>query len=243
MGDLKWNQYGVNSPFTRLYFMIAESGWLDFESGRIDLIPGKVCVVPSNTKVDLRTDKKLEKIYFHITCEFAGRDILENINKPYAMTFLAEDLDRLTSAFRDSSPSGIIRIRGIILETLSRFFEDCIPEVSRNFSTALEYSDLFSYIDSNLSAKLSGVAICEHFGYIYETFRHRFKRDNKISLQQYIINRIIQRGATLLLLTDKTVQEIADDLGFQDEFYFSRLFRKKMEYSPREYRRVNALLR
>ena len=46
-----------------------------------------------------------------------------------------------------------------------------------------------------------------------------------------------------LLLTNWTLQRIAASLGFADEFYFSRLFKQKMEYSPREYRRINAVLR
>ena len=77
----------------------------------------------------------------------------------------------------------------------------------------------------------------------YETFRRKFRRDNGITLHQFIADRLIQRASLGLLLTKDTVQQIAAQLGFADEFYFSRFFKQKMEYSPREYRRINAVLR
>ncbi|MBW7455654.1 AraC family transcriptional regulator, partial [Paenibacillus sepulcri] len=40
----------------------------------------------------------------------------------------------------------------------------------------------------------------------------------------------------LLLRTDKTLKEIAAMLGYADVFYFSRLFKKVAEVSPRTYR-------
>lgn len=39
-----------------------------------------------------------------------------------------------------------------------------------------------------------------------------------------------------LYLTSKPVKEIAYELGFEDEFYFSRFFKKNAEISPQYYR-------
>jgi AraC family transcriptional regulator, transcriptional activator of pobA len=37
-------------------------------------------------------------------------------------------------------------------------------------------------------------------------------------------------------LTNKSVKEIAYDLGYGDEFYFSRFFKKNADVSPQLYR-------
>lgn len=37
-------------------------------------------------------------------------------------------------------------------------------------------------------------------------------------------------------LTYKSIKEIARDLGFEDEFYFSRYFKKKVGVSPKTFR-------
>ncbi|MBL7781182.1 MAG: AraC family transcriptional regulator, partial [Saprospiraceae bacterium] len=41
----------------------------------------------------------------------------------------------------------------------------------------------------------------------------------------------------LLLETSLTIGEIATRAGFESEFYFSRIFKKKTGFSPGEYRK------
>lgn len=56
------------------------------------------------------------------------------------------------------------------------------------------------------------------------------------TLSELISERIIIEAKRELYLTDKTVKEIAYELGYEDEFYFSRIFKDKTEISPRVYR-------
>lgn len=56
------------------------------------------------------------------------------------------------------------------------------------------------------------------------------------TLSDLITERIIVEAKRELYLTDKTVKEIAYELGYDDEFYFSRLFKVKTEISPQFYR-------
>jgi len=56
------------------------------------------------------------------------------------------------------------------------------------------------------------------------------------TLSDLITERIIVEAKRELYLTDKTVKEIAYELGYQDEFYFSRVFKVKTDISPQFYR-------
>ncbi|MES2457526.1 MAG: helix-turn-helix transcriptional regulator [Bacteroidota bacterium] len=56
------------------------------------------------------------------------------------------------------------------------------------------------------------------------------------TLSDLITERIIVEAKRELYLTDKTVKEIAYELGYDDEFYFSRLFKVKTDTSPQFYR-------
>lgn len=56
------------------------------------------------------------------------------------------------------------------------------------------------------------------------------------TLSDLITERIIVEAKRELYLTDKTVKEIAYELGYEDEFYFSRLFKVKTDTSPQFYR-------
>jgi AraC-like DNA-binding protein len=243
IGDQKWNQYGVISPFARLYYMIADCGWLDTEQGRIDLIPGTMYFIPPNTRVDLRTAQSIEKFYFHVTCRYLDTDILDGLNRCFVLPLQQSLLKQLLDAYQSGQMADLLTIKSLVYSTLASFIRDCLPDLSGRSELANRYQKLYAYIEKNLSAKLAVKDVCSDLGLSYETLRRQFRIDSGVTLHQYITDRLIQRAALSLLLTDRTIQEIANDLGFSDEFYFSRFFKQKMEYSPREYRRINAVLR
>jgi AraC-like DNA-binding protein len=56
------------------------------------------------------------------------------------------------------------------------------------------------------------------------------------TLSNLITERIITEAKRQLYLTSKPVKQIAFELGFNDEFYFSRFFKGKVAVSPQGYR-------
>ena len=56
------------------------------------------------------------------------------------------------------------------------------------------------------------------------------------TLTNLITERIIIEAKRELYLTNKSVKEIAYELGYDDEFYFSRFFKKNTDISPKVYR-------
>ena len=56
------------------------------------------------------------------------------------------------------------------------------------------------------------------------------------SLTNLITERIIIEAKRELYLTNKSIKELAYELGYDDEFYFSRLFKKNANVSPQMYR-------
>ncbi|NND31839.1 MAG: helix-turn-helix transcriptional regulator, partial [Saprospiraceae bacterium] len=56
------------------------------------------------------------------------------------------------------------------------------------------------------------------------------------SPSQFIRNYRLQKGLKLLRTSDKTVSEIAYEVGFADPNYFSRIFTKEFSKTPTEYR-------
>lgn len=55
---------------------------------------------------------------------------------------------------------------------------------------------------------------------------------------ELIQERLFIEAKRELYLTDKPVQQIAWELGFTDEFYFSRLFKRRADVSPTQYRQT-----
>jgi AraC-like DNA-binding protein len=48
----------------------------------------------------------------------------------------------------------------------------------------------------------------------------------------------VNQAQQLLLDTDKSITEIAMDVGFSDSGYFSRVFRREVGLSPTDYRQT-----
>lgn len=99
-----------------------------------------------------------------------------------------------------------------ILQTLKEAIE-------RDFKTKHSASD---YADTlNISAKALAKVTKTYF--------------NK-TLTELIAERIIIEAKRELYLTSKTVKQIAYELGYNDEFYFSRFFKTNADVSPQLYR-------
>jgi AraC-like DNA-binding protein len=64
-----------------------------------------------------------------------------------------------------------------------------------------------------------------------------FKRVTGYAPLMYLNHLRLQRAVQLLDTTSLPIKNISDELGFSDQFYFSRAFRKMHGYSPSEHRR------
>ena len=66
---------------------------------------------------------------------------------------------------------------------------------------------------------------------------HAFKREFGISPINYMISKRIEESKYLLTETDLSMSQIAQLLGFSSLSYFSQVFRRTQEISPKEYRK------
>ena len=75
-----------------------------------------------------------------------------------------------------------------------------------------------------------------NIGYSY--FRKMFKQYTGNAPVQYQLDLKIRRAREMLVSTDRTIKEIAFEMGFQSIHYFSRIFKKKTGVAPSEIRKT-----
>jgi AraC-like DNA-binding protein len=82
----------------------------------------------------------------------------------------------------------------------------------------------------------SSKTIARSLGLSYETFRKEFTRRTGQSPTNYRLVCLIERARALITERNFSNKQIAETLGFYDEFHFSRRFRQVMGCSTRDFR-------
>lgn len=78
--------------------------------------------------------------------------------------------------------------------------------------------------------------LARRLGISYESFRKTFTARAGLSPGQYRMAALIQKACRLLRGGNQGHKEIAEELGFADEFHFARTFRRHIGLPPGQYR-------
>jgi AraC family transcriptional regulator of arabinose operon len=92
------------------------------------------------------------------------------------------------------------------------------------------------YIEQNLAEALDLSQIAAATGVTPQYLTRLFRRELHITPMRYLWQLRTQRGVELLEDTGLSISEIADRVGFQSPFHFSRLVRQQHGCGPRELR-------
>lgn len=96
-------------------------------------------------------------------------------------------------------------------------------------------SNVQKYIDNHIEDRLSLNDVAAVFGLSPNYLSALFKKTCSTGFTEYITQKKISRAKVLLLEQDYKIYEVADKLGFESAFYFSKVFKKVEGVSPRDY--------
>lgn len=93
------------------------------------------------------------------------------------------------------------------------------------------------HILANLSDNLYLDTVAERVGISPQHLSRLFKDELETTFTRFVNDQRMERARYLLLTTPRGIAEIADEVGFRDADYFSRVFRRFSGRSPSEYRK------
>jgi AraC-like DNA-binding protein/uncharacterized RmlC-like cupin family protein len=94
------------------------------------------------------------------------------------------------------------------------------------------------YMTDHLADSIKLPELAAHTGVSKQHLIHIFNQKTGVPPVEYFLRMKMQQAGQLLDLTDLNIKEISNTLGISDPYYFSRLFKKIMGYSPTEYRSI-----
>ncbi len=240
--DLKedWIHKEITSPFHRLYFILSGRGKVYNSEKTVPLVPGKIYLIPANSTWSYASDPRLIQFFIHFKVHFMrGVDIFDGKKECMILDEPEDSIRSLLDVVRRESPESIVLFKsalyGIIARYIVRYGMDIRPHMER----VIKYEPLFKYINENCSAELQVSEVVKMVNYSQSTLYRSLKEDTGYSIKSYIDKTLVMMAQEYLLLSDKTIKEIAFAMKFKDQYYFSRFFKKHTGKSPLQYRRDN----
>ncbi len=92
------------------------------------------------------------------------------------------------------------------------------------------------YMQNHIDKRISLADMAGHCGLSVSQFSLIFKRKTMRTPMEYFNDLRIQNACRLLDFSMLSIKEISSQLDFEDQFYFSRVFKKTMSVSPLNYR-------
>ena len=132
----------------------------------------------------------------------------------------------------------------LLLDYCLRFYErQFITRAEANGTVLSRFENLLDEYFENSSAQTEGLPTVRYFAdkvcLSPNYFGDLVKKETGKTPQEYIQNKIIDLAKEMIIGTDKTVSEIAYELGFQYSQHFNRIFKKNVGCTPLEYRKMS----
>lgn len=94
----------------------------------------------------------------------------------------------------------------------------------------------YGYIRAHFREEISVAALAARTGYSTAQFIDCFRRAYGLTPKQYVTLLRLSRARLLLSVSDLTACEIAEHCGYEDPYYFYKLFRRRFGVTPTVYR-------
>jgi len=184
-----------------------------------DLNKNHFCTHNPNTPLDVYT------IYVHVDNlkpSSIRRWIIHND------TILGGMICRCVKQYAQNKPLSEMYLKPI----LGEFLLDDTKE--KEMSPAV--SKICGLLDKNTKILYQLDDMCRLTGYSKNQIIRLFRKDTDMTPIQFQLQHKMQYAAKLLCYSNKTIAEIAFETGIEDTNYFSKIFKKYIGLSPRNYR-------
>lgn len=231
-------QIRMDSPIGCVQYVISGGGILICNEKIYSVSAGDTFLIPegSNHTYFSNPDNQFERIWINFKGELAEK-LLEVYKLEKTVVFRKTDALPILARIQETCkatkhPKEYQNVTSrLFLELVQFLAEHCSDEED---SSSVE--QIRAYIDCNITRNLKLADIAVHFTLSKEHIIRQFKEKYGITPHQYIMQSRIRLAMILLKTTDKSVEEIADMLGFSDAKHLTMQFKKMLHYTPTQYR-------
>lgn len=232
------------SPQYILLYCIDGNGYINIKGQKHTLIPNSYFIIPKDVPHHYGTSlSEPWSIYWiHFTGDHADmlytRHLRGNVHETQTVPYDEQRIKLFNLIFSILGNSYNLKNMELVhiksLQFLSSFI---YPEEIYTSHYAVDQIDSsIKFMKENLDCCYSISELAARLNYSVSHYSDLFKRKTGFSPIQYFNQLKIQKSCQYLYFTDLNIKEICNQVGFEDPYYFSKIFKKLMGLSPAKYR-------
>ncbi|AIX73823.1 arabinose operon transcriptional regulator AraC [Pantoea sp. PSNIH4] len=152
---------------------------------------------------------------------------------------LRGEFDRLFANIEQTHNSGRRFAEELAMNLLERLLLRAVEEDPRSHQQIRDprIIEACQYVTSNLAGELKIEAVAKHVCLSPSRLAHLFREQMGVNLLRWREDQRVIRAKLLLQTTQEPIASIGREVGYDDQLYFSRVFRKRVGVSPSDFRR------
>ncbi|WP_265455131.1 response regulator [Enterococcus sp. HY326] len=206
---------------------------IDLSQRLADLTEKEIPNFIAELSQDQETVERTRMFRFFILIELKGL-IYRNENiDPDEIDIELDNIELLTTA-----PNNQQAFQGVLANLLPQLLAKKGNPMMQKYQSVIQQA--LNYIKENFAdPNISLKSVAEVVNLSAAHFSTIFSQSTGSTFIEYLTNQRIEKAKQLLLTTDLRLSDIAFEIGYNDPNYFSFLFKKKVEMSPKDYRQSN----
>lgn len=237
--------FDLCSPYWRLYVNKEHGGFIRTEGDRVPLEPGMLYLIPAWLRFSTGVTAPAIQNYVH----FEFQNFPSGLHRAHFQRMLALPLTgglRQTCAQwetaleQESMPwIALAHAYATVYSAMAAALKE-YPEGRDCFAWAAgsgRFKPALDFIADHLAVPIRNEDLARRCGMSTSHFIRTFRGALGMTPTQYVMDRRIASSAEMLTCTERSIEDIAEALGFSDRFHFSRAFAQRLNATPAAYRR------
>ncbi|MBL8995083.1 MAG: helix-turn-helix transcriptional regulator [Spirochaetia bacterium] len=216
-----------------LVLTLDSPGWIELGGKRLATSPGDLMVLPPNIDHRAHNERKALHLCLGISGEGSESFSMQILRPGAEIESGFDRLRREISEVRDFQEEIVkAQVNELSYRILRKIQNPETPDPKKN-----RVEKIKTLLDRRFPEPIRIGGLNDNALVSSDALRHAFRKEFGLSPLRYLIQKRIEEAKRLLAASSDPIREVARQTGFEDEFYFSRVFKKETGLSPRAFRK------
>ena len=239
-----WRDSNVTCPNSKIFYVTDGEIVISTKREKVIATAGDMVIIPAGTKHDFNLSEKqyASKYWLHADLFLDGKNLFDYLALPYKVhvgesDVLATYFDTVLRLKNSQNLADKLVIASTLLSIVTVFINN--SGLSESATPLDEIDKTANFIKDNYKEKFTLDRLSEYANLSKGYFVREFKKRIGYSPMHYVNKLKIDKAKTMILQSDRPINEIMEELGFYDSAHFSKLFKSHTGYSPKKYKEFN----